>query len=826
MLKTYSRKIRREGQSFSGPLSRSRHDGSQDHLIGSQDSILDDPYLFPEFPEQPDWQTTGSQPCSTSSLADVQNGPEAPLSFRPQAQLQGEQQATKRTKLTQARAICAGTTKTQRRPSPAAVPLECFSGGSTNTRRSGGRSGRGPCSGLGNNVKNTTTGHRTCVIADGGRSVGGKGVISKEVSGLETSKSCTGGISGGRAREDKHQVVNPDPEQEAVAYNCSGSPPEASGQFPFTGSQTDHVPYVGRVDLSADHVVPERSMSPPDAVPAQTVVQAQECGELVQIQDDAVYCLDGLTSTSSLTSQRDNATRLAELLSTRKGRLALRSDGLTQQVLTAMARLKCDKDAVLALAAACILVALSEVDAHPCYFASTAVAVLLEQTLKVTQPMSMVEAQRQGPAGQKLVKLLQEGPLLRKVPRSHVLCHTTLVLCALVAVTGGTQSSRLAYQRRFQQNLQRYKVLERIGMLVPRYCGEFRNESGATPHKRQALLWNLNLCLLVLENATLSCPDAETLVLDMEVPGWGDHPEGALTEGGQPLVGILLTIVDQLHTQLKSEVESEARDCVHSSLAVLMNLTNMRRPAISKILAMGAVATAGRVLVQCCGGQECLPGSAEGAEQTGQTPITQEGLLKNMDLLSVALGLLINLVAGSICAEESSSPVGSAESCQDCGEAPAGGVTPEACCAESLALVPYLTQILGVVSVEDNPPEGPSPAPAILPEEPQTSYGAWEVTEQSMQDQEQVGHMSIVETYTGVLLGFIWQCHSISSRDALSDQLSPAVLQRVQEAVVRCLRFYITTGVLSSSSRGALERLLFVLMTSQSQTLQGEALVG
>ena len=60
-----------------------------------------------------------------------------------------------------------------------------------------------------------------------------------------------------------------------------------------------------------------------------------------------------------------------------------RKDGLAQQVLSALAKIKAGRDAVLALAAACALLALAQEDAHPAYMASTAAAVLAEQLLQV-----------------------------------------------------------------------------------------------------------------------------------------------------------------------------------------------------------------------------------------------------------------------------------------------------------------------------------------------------------------------------------------------------------------------------------------------------------
>lgn len=60
-----------------------------------------------------------------------------------------------------------------------------------------------------------------------------------------------------------------------------------------------------------------------------------------------------------------------------------RSDGLAQQFLTSLAKLKASKDCVLGLAAALSLWYLSAEDANPCYLASVAAAVLVDQLLQV-----------------------------------------------------------------------------------------------------------------------------------------------------------------------------------------------------------------------------------------------------------------------------------------------------------------------------------------------------------------------------------------------------------------------------------------------------------
>jgi hypothetical protein len=62
------------------------------------------------------------------------------------------------------------------------------------------------------------------------------------------------------------------------------------------------------------------SLPPPCCFPCQ----AQERGELVKLQDDASYAMDGLSATCRLDTQQDSAVTLTEMLSTRKGRVALR----------------------------------------------------------------------------------------------------------------------------------------------------------------------------------------------------------------------------------------------------------------------------------------------------------------------------------------------------------------------------------------------------------------------------------------------------------------------------------------------------------------------
>lgn len=72
--------------------------------------------------------------------------------------------------------------------------------------------------------------------------------------------------------------------------------------------------------------------------------------------------------------------------------LSCSQDGLAQQFLTNLAKLKASKDCVLGLAATLSLWYLAAEDANPCYLASVAAAVLVDQLLQVGDGAGAVSA--------------------------------------------------------------------------------------------------------------------------------------------------------------------------------------------------------------------------------------------------------------------------------------------------------------------------------------------------------------------------------------------------------------------------------------------------
>ncbi|GLC53585.1 hypothetical protein PLESTB_000765600 [Pleodorina starrii] len=164
------------------------------------------------------------------------------------------------------------------------------------------------------------------------------------------------------------------------------------------------------------------------AAAAQSIVEAQESGELLRLQDDAQYALDGLASadramtaaaaaaaasaaaagggappggaaaaaaglgaaaaaggagTGASGAVRESAAALAGILATRRGRAALaQPTNLAMKALTSLARVAVvPRDPVAALAAAIMLLSLVQEDALPAFGASYAAAVLVKHVL-------------------------------------------------------------------------------------------------------------------------------------------------------------------------------------------------------------------------------------------------------------------------------------------------------------------------------------------------------------------------------------------------------------------------------------------------------------
>lgn len=64
--------------------------------------------------------------------------------------------------------------------------------------------------------------------------------------------------------------------------------------------------------------------------------QAQELGEQSRFRDDAMWALDGLCMSGSPNTLRESALALLDICATKRGRLALRSGGVAEEVLATL----------------------------------------------------------------------------------------------------------------------------------------------------------------------------------------------------------------------------------------------------------------------------------------------------------------------------------------------------------------------------------------------------------------------------------------------------------------------------------------------------------
>jgi hypothetical protein len=97
------------------------------------------------------------------------------------------------------------------------------------------------------------------------------------------------------------------------------------------------------------------------------------------------------------------------------------ADGLAQQFLTSLAKLKAGKDCVLALAGTLSLLSLTAEDANPCYLKSVAAAVLLDQLLQVGGAGGQLRQRRSAQQ--------RSTPKPRATNYSHLAAHARLSCC-------------------------------------------------------------------------------------------------------------------------------------------------------------------------------------------------------------------------------------------------------------------------------------------------------------------------------------------------------------------------------------------------------------
>lgn len=173
-------------------------------------------------------------------------------------------------------------------------------------------------------------------------------------------------------------------------------------------------------------------------------------------------------------------------------------------------------------------------------------------------------------------------------------------------------------------------------------------------------------------------------------------------------------------------------------------------------------------------------------------------MLQQLDLISVALGLLINLVSG-----EPANSRRLASTAARFGSSSADDVCDDA------SLVPLLCKVMTAVgellqrASEDEQMEAGAATPPVHQSRSQaaaagSAHGI---------DDNSAGEASIVEAYCAMLLGFLVRdCEDVAR--CVPQLLHGQSLQPVVDAVQRCVSFYISAGAITDHTKNTLEELL------------------
>ncbi|KAK9785525.1 hypothetical protein WJX73_008214 [Symbiochloris irregularis] len=319
----------------------------------------------------------------------------------------------------------------------------------------------------------------------------------------------------------------------------------------------------------------------PDPAPATTVMEAQESGERLEVQDQALYALDGLTPACSTATQRHSAVALASICALRRNRSALRADGLLTELLTAGQQLPLDSEPVLALALSFILLMLSQDKVTPPLFATAPAAKLAARLLQV------LPGNLDGQEGTSLQQLIQERSLPKSLPDSEAMCPASLVLHA-VASTADVQHSGASDS--LKSVLRSEGLLEQMCRLLAESADSFR----APPHNSSrshalSVLMNVThnnatICSQVIE--AQGCEVAMAVVGAALSPAAQASPEAggdrsaliAAVDALSVALGLLINLAESASLAVRATMSSTQASPGQTTIPLLCRLVQAAQP--------------------------------------------------------------------------------------------------------------------------------------------------------------------------------------------------------------------------------------------------------
>jgi len=494
-----------------------------------------------------------------------------------------------------------------------------------------------------------------------------------------------------------------------------------------------------------------------ERAPATNVMEAQARGEELQAVDNASYALDGLVGTCSSAVRQDSAATLATICTNRRGLGALKTEGLMPELLASLQASLAKEDPVLALAAAAVLLGAAQPHADPALLKMSEAAGLAGRVLACpayTTPLDSRESSTE--AGRKLRRILVEGPLSRQLPSAHAESPVAVALLALASATDPHNEQRVVDDD-LKEALREGGALGRAAELAVCVTGSvpcLRSPSGDDGSAEMddastRALWTLQHCMLLLEHTTFCCTPNVKYLSGHLVEGLPDSGSAARK---QQFALVAAEVLQRL-IAARDAAGARVNGCLRATMAVLMNLTHSNRPCAQLLAECGLGESAAALLGAICG-----PGDR------GSGAVRQR-VVASLEVVSLALGLLINLVEG-------------AEKCKAQLLAWDGGVL------ELLANLVSSGSGNNTREAADN-----------------------EVTADDLDLDEAEGEASIVEVYAAMLLGFLVEPDA-ALRQRAAAMLPGGTLQPVIAAVEKCLEFYTRTDTITEATGAKLRDLI------------------
>lgn len=352
---------------------------------------------------------------------------------------------------------------------------------------------------------------------------------------------------------------------------------------------------------------------------------------------------------------------------------------------------------------------------------------------------------------------------------------------------------------KLKHNLRLHGALQRLANVVA--------ETAAVPGGAAAAAQQLHLLLLVLENATFTCPENGTALVEAQVgPGskssskaskqqQGSAAEAASAQSDQQVQSFPAVLVGVARALLQDVHQEQARTALHVALSVLMNLIHDNRDGGVLICGVGGMDVAADIY------------STLLQDSQGDHEALCAAVLQHLDLLSVALGVLINLVSNEPQHSRKLAAAGAGEAGSAASSSQGVSTFVQLLCTVVSALGQLLQQHMDQEEAgSQQAAAGPSSAAAGLP------AGAKVVTSPSAAAEalgsNTASEASIVEVYSGMLLGFLVRDGDPDLAQAVAAQLPGSSLEPLTSATGRCLDFYVRTGAITDHTRTTLEQLL------------------